>query len=192
MSGEAASGEFRAEWIAGLSNTDGETRRASAARIAGCGRERAERASAGWWRNAEFARLCDRELPTVGLAVLPATFAAIRASNGWPRLAEVPPDQDASEFELQFEGGVSLDVLTSREPEGPGAIARFLARQGEGVQQVEFPSTDVSRATAILRDEFGVQPVYAEKTRGADGTLVNFFLVGAPGSKVLIELYEGP
>jgi len=178
-------------WIARLASEDPGTRSGAAREISRSGRERAEQAAAEWWRNAEFARLCDRARPTVGLAVRPATFAGIRAANGWPQLADVPPDQDASEFELQFEDGVSLDVLTSREPEGGGAIARFLARRGEGVQQVEYPSTDVTRATAILRREFGIEPVYPEKRNGADGTLVNFFLVGAPGGgKVLIELYE--
>src|SRR4030095_3472325 len=92
---------------------------------------------------------------TVGLAVLPLTFAGIREANDWPRLAQVPPEQDASEFELQFPGGVALDVLTTREPGGAGAIARFLAKQGEGVQQVEFRCADVDRAAAILREQFG-------------------------------------
>jgi hypothetical protein len=193
MSEERSREELDSEWIAGLASGDPETRRNAAARIVRAGRERAERAAGGWWQNAEFARLCRRERPTVGLAVHPATFAAIREANGRPRLAEVPPDQDASEFELHFEGGISLDVLTSREPGGPGAIARFLARHGEGVQQVEFPAADLDRAARILRDEFEVRPVYPEKRPGADGTLVNFFLVAGPGGeKVLIELYERP
>jgi hypothetical protein len=184
-------GELQTEWIAGLSSEDPEARRNAAAQIVEAGRERAQRAAGRWWQNAEFARLCRRERATVGLAVLPPTFAAIREANGWPRLAEVPPDQDAHEFELHFEGGISLDVLTSREPAGPGAIARFLAKHGEGVQQVEFPAADVDRAARILRDEFEVRPVYPEKRKGADGTMVNFFLVAAPrGGKVLIELYE--
>jgi len=49
----------------------------------------------------------------------------------------------------------------------------------------------VDRATQILRDKFGLAPVYPATRAGADGTRVNFFLVSAPGaSKVLIELYE--
>jgi hypothetical protein len=110
---------------------------------------------------------------------------------GWPRLADVPAEQDAFEFTLRFAGGTTLDVLTSREPEGSGAIANFLSKFGEGVQQVEFRCSDVNRATAILRDQFAVAPVYPEARPGADGTRVNFFLAAAAGGKkVLIELYE--
>jgi len=108
-----------------------------------------------------------------------------------PHLAQVPTEQDASEFELHFPGGITLDVLTTRELEGTGAIARFLAKQGEGIQQVEFRCEDVDRAAAILQKDFGVEPVYPCKRPGADGTRVNFFLVStASGQKVLIELYE--
>jgi hypothetical protein len=81
--------------------------------------------------------------------------------------------------------------LTTRDAGGSGAIARFLAKFGEGVQQVEFRCDDVDRAAAILREKFAVQPLYPAKRPGADGTNVNFFLVPAPDqTKVLIELYE--
>ena len=57
-------------------------------------------------------------------------------------LADVPPDQDALEFEIEFPTGVRLDILTTREPAGAGAIARFLQKFGEGIQQVEFLVTN--------------------------------------------------
>src|SRR5262249_40051178 len=127
------------------------------------------------------------------IAVQPMTFTRIREANGRPPLAQVPPEQDASEFELHFAGGVALDILTTLAPEGSGAIARFLAKQGEGIQQVEFRCEDVDRATAVLRRDFGLAPVYSSKRPGAGGTQINFFLVGgASGPKVLIELYESP
>ena len=128
---------------------------------------------------------------TVGLAVERATFGRIRVANGTPRLAEVPAEQDAEEFELHFPDGVLLDVLTTREPGGSGAIARYLAKFGEGVQQVEFRCENVDRATDILKEKFDVKPVYPATRPGADGTKVNFFLMGLIGTpKVLIELYE--
>ena len=84
-----------------------------------------------------------------------------------------------------------MDVLTSKEPDGSGAIAKFLQKFGEGIQQVEFRCTDVSRAMQILQEKFSVAAVYPDAHPGADGTRVNFFLVPAPGEqKVLIELYE--
>ena len=183
---------LKEEWIAALSSPEGATRAAAAGQIYAAGRSRAEQAIQRWLQNGDLARLIGKDSEvTVGLAVRPETFAQIREANGWQRLAEVPPEQDASEFTLPFAGGIILDVLTSRSQQGSGAIARFLLKFGEGVQQVEFRCSDVNRAAAILRDQFAVVPVYREARPGADGTLVNFFLVdGADGEKVLIELYE--
>jgi hypothetical protein len=187
-------GDLKNEWIAELSSEDVKERLHAGARIFAAGRSFAEPAVLHWQTHDEFAGLLgEKPMVTIGLAVKPETFARIRQANGWPRLAEVPAEQDAAEFELHFEGSVALDVLTSREPDGSGAIAKFLSKIGEGVQQVEFRCSNVDRATAILREHFGVTAVYPEIKPGADGTRVNFFLVtGANGKKVLIELYEPP
>lgn len=127
----------------------------------------------------------------VGVAVDPGTFERICAANGFPPLAEVPPDQDAMEFELLFGKAAALDILTTRDPDGNGAIARFLKKFGEGIQQIELYVRDVDRATEILRTRFAVQPIYPATRAGANGTRVNFFLVPAiGGGKVLIELVQ--
>jgi hypothetical protein len=180
--------------IAGLCSSDLSKRIAAANEIYGLGRSLADRATQGWRNNAKFSELLGADpTVTVGLAVERDTFTRIRNANGAPRLAQVPPDQDAEEFELHFPGKISLDILTTREPEGTGAIARYLAKLGEGIQQVEYRCTDLERATAVLRQELAVTPVYPESRAGADGTRVNFFLVPAPGAgKVLIELYQLP
>ena len=118
---------------------------------------------------------------TVGLAVRQETFALIRAANDFPQLAEVPPEQDATEFELRFAGGIALDILTTRDPAANGAIARFLSKQGETIQQVEFRCSDVNRAAAILRDHFAQSLHLPRKTpHSANHTQVNFFLASAP------------
>jgi len=184
--------ERRTERIEGLSSEDADTRADAAAEVYRAGSERAAGALKNWWQNAQLRELCGpAPKPTVGLAVRPDTFARIRIANNFPRLAEVPPEQDASEFELHFDGGVALDILTTRDPQGSGAIAKFLAKMGEGIQQVEFRCSDVDRAAAILQDQFGITPIYPTKRPGADGTHVNFFLVSVPdSSKMLIELYE--
>jgi hypothetical protein len=128
---------------------------------------------------------------TVGIAVQPPNFELIRNVNGSPRLADVPPDQDVKEFELDFELGIRLDILTSADPAGQGALARYLRRYGDGIQQVEINVADVGRATEILRTRFGVQPIYPATRDGANGTRVNFFLAPVPpGGKVLIELVQ--
>jgi len=156
------------------------------------GQELAEEAIATWRRDSEIGVLVSR-CATVGIAVTPERFAAMRSALGNPHLANVPPEQDAQEFEWNVGEGVQLDILTTREPNGAGAIARFLAKSGEGIQQVEFPTPDVERATEMIRSRLGVAAIYPATRAGADGTRVNFFLVStAGGKKVLIELVEAP
>jgi hypothetical protein len=179
--------------IADLSSSDESKRLAAAAEIYLAGRTPADRVVFTWGANVEFYALLYGSKPsvTVGLAVERETFEKIRETNGSPQLADVPPDQDAEEFELHFPNGIGLDVLTTKEPGGSGAIAKYLAKFGEGVQQVEYRCKNVDRARAILKQEFGVTPVYPVTRPGADGTRVNFFLVASPDyGKVLIELYE--
>ncbi|HEY4951091.1 MAG TPA: hypothetical protein VIH88_12205 [Candidatus Acidoferrales bacterium] len=127
----------------------------------------------------------------VGIAVQPETFQKIHAANNSPRLAQVPPDQDAMEFELHLDASLEFDILTTREPGGPGAISRYLQKFGEGIQQIEIYVRDVDRATEILRTRFALAPVYPATRAGADDTRVNFFLATTPDAKkVLIELVE--
>jgi hypothetical protein len=178
--------------ITDLSSDDAVMRAAAATEIYRRGRAPADRAVYTWWNDSEFAALFGADpVVTVGLAVRPSTFARIREANGSPPLARVPPDQDAEEFELHFPDDISLDVLTTRDPAGEGAIAKYLYKFGEGVQQVEFRCANVDLATQILKEKFGISPIYPQTRPGADGTRVNFFLVPQPsGGKVLVELYE--
>ncbi len=188
-----ASKESLTRAILGMTSSESEVRMVSATEIHHQGRALADHAVFPWWVDQELSELLDSPNPqvTVGLAVSPQHFTEIREACGSPRLADVPPDQDAQEFELHLPGGLSMDVLTTRDPAGNGAIARYLERFGEGIQQIEYRCKNVDRATQILRDTFAAQPVYPATRPGADGTRVNFFLVSAPGSnKVLIELYE--
>ena len=183
-----------AQSISDLSSADAAKRLAAADEIYRLGRAAAGCAISAWWDESELSALLLGPNPaiTVGLAVQRDTFGRIRIANGTPRLADVPPDQDAEEFELHFAGGISLDILTTREPGSSGAIAKYLAKYGDGLQQVEFRCSNVDRASQILKDKFGIAPVYPATRHGADGTRVNFFLVASPdGGKVLIELYEG-
>jgi hypothetical protein len=182
-----------AQSIAELASPDESKRLAAAGEIYRLGRATGGSAIAEWWAESELSALLQAPSPTitVGLAVQRDSFGRIRVANGTPRLAQVPPDQDAEEFELHFDEGISLDILTTREPGGDGAIAKYLAKFGEGVQQVEYRCANVDRAAQILKEKFKVASVYPETRAGADGTRVNFFLVKSPdGGKVLIELYD--
>jgi hypothetical protein len=179
--------------IANLSSANPSVRLAGAEEIYRLGRAAAGCAIAAWWAENELSALLLGPKPTVtvGLAVQRDTFGRIRIANGTPRLADVPPDQDAEEFELHFPQEILLDILTTREPGGSGAIAKYLTKLGEGIQQVEYRCANVDRATQILKEKLRVDPVYPATRAGADGTRVNFFLVASPdGGKVLIELYE--
>jgi hypothetical protein len=159
-----------------------------------------------WAKDADFRSLLitDQDVPraTVGIAVTPELFANIRAANGSPKLANVPPDQDAIEFELHFSRVpstgkdsssplVRLDILTTQNPAGEGAIANFLKKFGQGIQQVEYEVSNVDNATKILVDKFAQKSIYPATRAGADGTRVNFFLVSTSGGKkILVELVE--
>jgi hypothetical protein len=192
------------ELVQQLALADALTRESSAAQMYAIGAALADEVVRIWLADPDLARLmthsshaapasseCAFLGRTVGVAVTPENFVAIHRANGAPRFAIVPADQDAREFELHFEGGIHLDILTTKEPGASGAIARFLALKGEGIQQVEYLTADVDNATALLRARFGLQPIYPATREGADGSRVNFFLASAlNGSKVLIELVE--
>ncbi len=181
-----------AQLIARLADRDSVTRESACRDLYRTGCALGDAATAAWQADAELARLLTGP-PTVGIAVQPERFETVREDFGHPHLADVPPDQDAREFEIVLAGTARLDVLTTRAPGGAGAIARFLEKFGEGIQQVEYPTADVDRATDILRARFGLAPIYPAARPGADGTRVNFFLARTPdGKKVLVELVEAP
>jgi tellurite resistance protein TerC len=198
------------ERIGRLADNDPGERALTATNLFSAGLARALDSLQDWEEDGELQELIVREKVdsvtpeglsaarlTVGIAVLPETFEKIRAANGSPPLAEAPADQDVLEFELEFSerimSHIHLDILTTKAPSGNGAIARFLEKFGEGIQQVELDVTDVDRATEILRTRFKIEPINPATRPGANGTRVNFFLVTARNNqKVLIELVEQP
>lgn len=183
-----------------LSDTELQVRENAAREIFSLGLARAAAVAAEWLRDKEIAScfvfedsMANPKFPraTAGVAVEPEAFDRIRAANGSPQLADVPPDLDAKEFELHAGRDVRLDILTTRDMRGGGAIARFLQKHGAGIQQVELDVRDVDRATQLLRERFGLVPVYADARSGAEGTRVNFFLVATKdGGRLLFELVQ--
>jgi hypothetical protein len=198
------------ETIQRLADPDAEHRAQAAHNLFNNGSRRTLNWFNDWRKDEEFCVLVVHEqfvLPrgrkifspklTIGIAVSPETFDKIRAANGASQLADAPADQDVLEFELEFRRRATppsrLDILTTKAPGGDGAIARFLNKFGEGIQQVEIDVTDVDRATEILRTRFQTEPIYPATRPGANGTRVNFFLVTSwNGTKVLAELVEQP
>jgi hypothetical protein len=192
------------DWIRALASADRQTREDAAFHLHLAGAYLCHSVLHQWMGESEFRELTKPRPPnppaksdsaklrvTTGIAVQPGLFEMIREANGSPALADVPPDQDAKEFELHFEDEGDLDILTTRDPSGTGAIARYLQKFGEGIQQVEVVVRDVTRATEILRSKFDIAPIYPATRPGADGTRVNFFLAtNEEKKKVLIELVE--
>lgn len=70
------------------------------------------------------------------------------------------------------------------------AIGRFLARSGEGIQQLAFRVTDVEVAAQRLRAA-GLRLLYDEPRRGTAGSRINFVHPKDCGG-VLVELVEPP
>ena len=183
------------DYISRLAGADAMERETAAYELFRLGCAIAEPVLRKWFTDPGFRALAPggSSLLTVGLAVQRATFEAIRTRFGQPTLAEVPPEQDVLEFELAFAHGVRLDVMTPRTADQGGAIAKFLARFGEGIQQVECDVRDVARATEIVRQRFQLEPIYPQIRAGANQTQVNFFLVPiAEDRKLLIELVQSP
>jgi hypothetical protein len=199
----AGSGDM-AHWITQLADSDPAKRAAAAHAVRVKAFTQCFSGSNDWIHDPEFREFTlplaigapddpRREQPrfVAGIAVQPHTFERIRLANGLPRLADVPASQDAIEFELHFGEEGDLDILTTRDSLGSGAIARYLAKFGEGIQQVEVNVSDVDRATDLLSTKFGLRPIYPAAQAGADQTRVNFFLLpAAEGKKCLIELVE--
>jgi methylmalonyl-CoA/ethylmalonyl-CoA epimerase len=67
-------------------------------------------------------------------------------------------------------------------------IAKFLDRNGPGVQQVAYTVADVDAACAALRDR-GVRLLYESPGRGTAGSRINFVHPKDAGG-VLVELVE--
>jgi hypothetical protein len=185
--------------IRALASARREERESAAATIFRIACDSAEPFVRLWTKDTEFAQLVGAPAPefTAGVAVEPELFPAIRSANGSPRLASVPPEQNALEFHLRFDvevkTDVRLEILTARDSSGDGAVARYLGKFGAGIQHIEIATSNVDRATQILKSKFELEPIYPAARPGADGARINFFLVTNPaGRKLLVELEEEP
>lgn len=82
--------------------------------------------------------------------------------------------------------GGCVQLLAPLTPDS--TIARFLDRNGPGVQQVAYTVADLDAACAALRDR-GVRLLYEEPRRGTGGSRINFVHPRDAGG-VLVELVE--
>jgi methylmalonyl-CoA/ethylmalonyl-CoA epimerase len=84
--------------------------------------------------------------------------------------------------------GGCVQLLAPLSPSS--TIAKFLDRNGPGVQQVAYTVADVDAACAALRDR-GVRLLYDAPRRGTAGSRINFVHPKDAGG-VLVELVEPP
>ncbi len=126
----------------------------------------------------------------VGVAVpdLDAAIAFHRDTYGMELVhEEVNEEQGVREAMMAVGGsGSCVQLLAPLTP--TSTIARFLDRNGPGVQQVAYRVADLDRVCAILRDR-GMRLLYEEPRRGTAGSRVNFVHPKDAGG-VLVELVE--
>ncbi|MGH3973107.1 MAG: methylmalonyl-CoA epimerase [Pseudonocardiaceae bacterium] len=103
---------------------------------------------------------------------------------------EINEEQEVHEGMLRTPGdpgaGAAVQLLA---PLGPtSVIAKFLDRNGPGLQQLAYRVTDIESAMAALRAT-GVRLLYDTARRGTAGSRINFVHPKDAGG-VLIELVE--
>jgi len=100
---------------------------------------------------------------------------------------ETNEEQGVAEAMLTVGSGVSqIQLLAPLTPES--AIAKFLDRQGPGVQQVAYTVADVEAASATLRAR-GLRLLYDTPRRGTSNSRINFVHPKDAGG-VLVELVQ--
>jgi methylmalonyl-CoA/ethylmalonyl-CoA epimerase len=125
----------------------------------------------------------------VGLAV-PDLDAAITfhtdVLGGTLTHREVNADQGVEEAMISYPTGAQIQLLA---PSGPtSTIARFIDRNGPGLQQLAYRVTDVEAASAALRAR-GLRLLYDAPRPGTAGSRINFVHPKDTGG-VLVELVQ--
>jgi len=126
----------------------------------------------------------------VGIAVadLDEAMAFYRDAYGMEVLhEEVNEEQGVREAMVGVgTSGSCLQLLAPLSPES--TIAKFLERNGPGIQQLALRVTDVEQVAAVLRGR-GLRLLYDAPKRGTAGSRVNFVHPKDAGG-VLVELVE--
>jgi methylmalonyl-CoA/ethylmalonyl-CoA epimerase len=100
---------------------------------------------------------------------------------------EINEEQGVREAMLAVgDGATRIQLLAPLTSES--TIAKFLDRNGPGVQQVAYTVEDIEAASAVLRDR-GMRLLYDQPRRGTAGSRVNFVHPKDAGG-VLVELVQ--
>ena len=100
---------------------------------------------------------------------------------------EVNEEQGVREAMLAVgDSGSCIQLLAPLNDES--TIAKFLERNGQGIQQLAYRVTDIDAVSQVLRER-GVRLLYDEPKNGTGGSRVNFVHPKDAGG-VLVELVE--
>ncbi|MFX0538040.1 methylmalonyl-CoA epimerase [Ornithinimicrobium sp. Y1847] len=83
-------------------------------------------------------------------------------------------------------GGTMIQLLAPTGPES--TIARFIDRNGPGLQQLAYRVSDIDGVSELLRER-GLRLLYDEPRRGTAGSRINFIHPKDAGG-VLVELVQ--
>lgn len=97
-------------------------------------------------------------------------------------------EQHVHEAMLRVPGDTGTAVQLLAPADGESTIAKFLDRNGPGLQQLAYRVRDVEAASAALK-EAGLRLLYPEAKRGTADSRVNFVHPKDAGG-VLVELVE--
>jgi methylmalonyl-CoA/ethylmalonyl-CoA epimerase len=127
----------------------------------------------------------------VGIAV-PDLDAAIEfhtgVLGGVVTHRESNEEQGVEEAMISFDDGAQIQLLSPLTAES--TIAKFLDRNGPGLQQLAYRVPDV-RIAADRARAAGIRTLYEEPRRGTAGSSINFLHPKDAGG-VLVELVELP
>ena len=100
---------------------------------------------------------------------------------------EVNEEQGVREAMLAVgDSGSCIQLLAPLREDSP--IGKFLARSGEGIQQMAYSVEDIDAVSATLRER-GLRLLYDEPKTGTAGSRVNFIHPKDAGG-VLVELVQ--
>jgi methylmalonyl-CoA/ethylmalonyl-CoA epimerase len=126
----------------------------------------------------------------IGVAVsdLDEAIAYYRDVLGMPLVhQETNTDQGVREAMMGVgDSGTCVQLLAPLSEDSP--IAKFLARNGPGIQQVAYRVDDIDAVTATLRER-GVRVLYETAKNGTAGARINFVHPKDAGG-VLVEMVE--
>jgi methylmalonyl-CoA/ethylmalonyl-CoA epimerase len=126
----------------------------------------------------------------VGVAVpdLDEAIAFYRDVLGMETVHEELNEQQGVREAMVAVAGTEQCIQLLAPVDESSTIAKFLDRNGPGLQQLAYRVTDIEQVSAVLRER-GLRLLYDEPRRGTAGSRINFVHPKDAGG-VLIELVE--